>query len=94
MLTYKVAYYIAEDGVTAKALDFPAVLSGGKDLDEARMMVRSALAEVTQYFIETSRVIPSPNPNANDASADLIEPLTLEFAVTSTTDPVAVRAGA
>jgi predicted RNase H-like HicB family nuclease len=94
MLTYRVAYYIQDDGVTAKALDFPAVISSGSDLVEARRMVQSALAEVTQFYVETGRIIPAPDPSIHDPQANLIEPLALDFAVSSASQAIEAKVGA
>ncbi len=77
MLVYKAAYYIDDDGVSVQALDFPAVLSCGKDLDEARRMIRSALVDVTEYMLENGEALPLPDPAVTDPEADLEEPLYL-----------------
>lgn len=77
MLTYKAAYYFDEDGVSVQALDFPAVLSCGKDLDEARKMIRSALVDVTEYMLDKGEPLPIPDPSVTDPEADLEEPLYL-----------------
>ncbi|HVJ85205.1 MAG TPA: hypothetical protein VM452_06145 [Caulifigura sp.] len=93
MLSYKAAFYIHDDGVSVQALDFPAVLSSGKDVDEARMMIRSALVEMVQYFIETGRVIPLPNAALNDPEADFVEPLALVLEAISPDAKIPAEAG-
>jgi len=47
MLEYHAAYYLIEDGwYMAKVLDFPGVVTQGKNLDHARRMLRDALREM------------------------------------------------
>jgi predicted RNase H-like HicB family nuclease len=74
---YKAAYYFDDDGVTAHVLDFPAVVSCGKDLPEARRMVQSAISDMAEYYIETGRPLPHPNSTLTDLEAELEEPLPL-----------------
>jgi len=77
MLTYKAAYFVNDDGVHVEALDFPGVLSCGKDMAEARSMIRSALLDMADYYLDTGKALPLPNPNATNPDADLEEPLYL-----------------
>ncbi len=42
MLAYEAAYFQDDDGVHVEGLDFPGVLSYGKDIAEARQMIQSA----------------------------------------------------
>jgi predicted RNase H-like HicB family nuclease len=86
MLRYHVAYYLpkGEDRmVVAEVLDFPGAVSKGSiwgDLRDARRMIADALTEMAQTYLEEGRALPTPDPEASAAEADLIElvPLTLE----------------
>ena len=70
--------------VVAEALDFPGALSRGFDLADARLMVSSALEDLTQLLLEEGRPSPKPNPDASAPDADLIEliPLSVEAGAT------------
>ena len=39
MLTYKAMYKFVSDGVHGEVLDFPGVITCGKDLDDARNLL-------------------------------------------------------
>src|SRR4051794_8200177 len=77
MITYKAIFIIDDDGVHAELLDFPGVITCGKDLDEARSMVRSALVDMAESNILDGIPLPRPNPGATDPEADLEEPVHL-----------------
>lgn len=77
MLVYKAAYFLEEDGVHAEALDFPGVVSCGKDLVEARQMIQSALVDMAEFYIDEEKALPKPNPKATSPEAELEEPLYL-----------------
>jgi len=78
MIEYHAAYYKIEDGwYMAKVLDFPGVITQGKTLPAARRMLRDALREMTEWYLEDGLVIPRPDPKASDPSADLLEPIRL-----------------
>jgi predicted RNase H-like HicB family nuclease len=78
MLTYKAAYFVRDGGVHVEALDFPGVISCGKDIPEAREMIRSALVDVAEYLLDVGKPLPTPDPNATDPEGDLEEPLYLQ----------------
>jgi len=83
MLQYHVAYHLPRGQdrmVVAEVLDFPGVVSQGFDLADARSMIASALEDVAQMHLEEGRALPTPDPNATAADADLIEllPLSVE----------------
>ncbi len=48
MLTYKAMYKYLDEGVHAEVLDFPGVITFGKDLEEARRMLSSALVDMAE----------------------------------------------
>ncbi len=89
MLTYKAAYFVNDDGVHVEALDFPGVLSCGKDIPEAREMIRSALIDVAEYLLDVGKPLPTPNPEATNPDADLEEPLYLLLQAASQIEVVA-----
>ena len=65
MLIYKAAYTYSDDGwVCAQVVDFPAAISQGRDLNDARDMLSSALAETAEWYVLDGRPLPLPNPNA------------------------------
>jgi predicted RNase H-like HicB family nuclease len=89
MLIYKAAYFVGDDGVHVEALDFPGVISCGKDIAEAREMIRSALVDVAEYLLDVGKPLPTPNPDATDPEADLEEPLYLLVQAASQIEVVA-----
>ncbi len=77
MITYRAMYKYLDDGVHAEVLDFPRVISCGRDLQEARRMLRSALAEMAETSLQLGEALPRPNPSATDPESDLEEPVHL-----------------
>jgi len=77
MLTYRAMYKFFDDGVHAEVLDFPGAISCGKDLDEARAMLRSALVDMAETSLDHGEALPIPDPSATDPEADLEEPIHL-----------------
>jgi predicted RNase H-like HicB family nuclease len=77
MITYRAMYKYLQDGVHAEVLDYPGVISSGKDLDEARRMLASALVDMAETDLQEGQALPHPNPQATDADADLEEPIHL-----------------
>lgn len=78
MLEYHAAYYVIEDGwYMARVLDFPGVITQGKDLPAARRMLRDALREMSMWYLEEGRTLPRPNPRARDRKAAVQEPVRL-----------------
>jgi predicted RNase H-like HicB family nuclease len=78
MLTYQAAYYDAEDGwIVGQVLDFPAAISQGEGLDDARHMLASALVDVAESLILEGQPLPVPDPSVTDENADLVEPIHL-----------------
>jgi predicted RNase H-like HicB family nuclease len=70
-------YKFLDDGVHAEVLDFPGVISCGRDLDEARRLLRGALADMAEIALQAGEPLPQTNPSATDAEADLEEPIHL-----------------
>lgn len=84
MIHYHSAYYQIEDGwFMAKVLDFPGVVTQGKNLEAARRMLCDALREMALWNLEEGQPLPLPNPKATDRKADLLEPIRLTVRVQS-----------
>jgi predicted RNase H-like HicB family nuclease len=77
MITYRAMYKYLDDGVHAEVLDFPGAISCGKDLEEARRLLRSALADMAEEALRRGEALPQPNPSVSDAESDLEEPIHL-----------------
>lgn len=76
MLRYYVAYYLPRppnEMVVAEALDFPGAVTQGFDLQDARLMIASALEDLAQCLLEEGKPLPAPVDDASSPSADLIE---------------------
>lgn len=77
MLTYKAMYKFLEDGVHGEVLDFPGVITCGKDLNEARRLLASALVDMAETNLHLGEPLPLPDPQAADEESDLEEPIHL-----------------
>lgn len=77
MLSYKAAYKHVEGGVHGEVLDFPGAITCGADLEEARRLLASALADMAETSLENGEPLPLPNPVVTDPDADLEEPIHL-----------------
>lgn len=77
MVTYRAMYKFLDDGVHAEVLDFPGVISCGRNLDDARLMLRSALVDMAETNVMLGEPFPKPNPAVTDPEADLEEPIHL-----------------
>jgi predicted RNase H-like HicB family nuclease len=76
MLRYHVAFYLPKapgEMVVAEALDFPGAMTQGFDLQDARLMIGSALEDLAQLLLEEGRPLPVPSKDAHNPDADLIE---------------------
>jgi predicted RNase H-like HicB family nuclease len=76
MLRYHVAFYLPHapgETVAAEALDFPGAVSQGFDLQDALLMIASALKDLAPLLLEESKPIPVPSKEAHSPDADLIE---------------------
>lgn len=88
MLTYKAAYQFVDGGVHAQVLDFPAAITCGANIDEARRLLASALLDLASYALEQGESLPPPDPTLFDADADVEEPIHLHLQVSSAVDIV------
>ena len=77
MLTYKAMYKFLPQGVHAEVLDFPGTISVGKDLEDARRMLASALVDMAETNLLHGEPLPQPDPQATDPEADVEEPIHL-----------------
>jgi hypothetical protein len=77
MLQFKAGYKFVNGGVHAQVLDFPAAISCGADLDEARRMLGLALVDVAETTIGLGQAPPKPNPSISDLEMDRGEPIYL-----------------
>jgi predicted RNase H-like HicB family nuclease len=77
MLTYKSMYKFEEDGIHGEVLDFPGVITCGKDLKEARALLAGALVDMAETSLMMGESLPFPDPEVTDQEADLEEPIHL-----------------
>jgi predicted RNase H-like HicB family nuclease len=77
MLTYKAMYRFLDEGVHAEVLDFPAVITWGEDLGEARRSLASALVDMAETNLLKGEPLPQPDPTTTNPDADLEEPIHL-----------------
>lgn len=83
MLKYHAAYYPIEDGwFMVRVLDFPGVISQGKNLEQARKMIKDALCLMAEYKLEQGDSLPRPNPRSGDKKAALVEAIQLKIGAT------------
>ena len=83
MLTYKAMYKYLDEGVHGELLDFPGVITWGKDLEEARALLASALVDMAETNLRYGEPLPQPDPQVSDPEADLEEPVHLLLTATS-----------
>lgn len=76
MLRYHVAFYLPQvpgEMVVGEALDFPGAVTQGFDLQDARLMIASALEDLAQALLEEGKPLPLPMEDPQSPDADLIE---------------------
>jgi predicted RNase H-like HicB family nuclease len=79
MLKYHAAFYREDDGwYIVSLLDFPGVNTQGKNLREARHMIRDALQLMAECYLEEGKALPKPKPKASDKEAAFHETVGLE----------------
>jgi predicted RNase H-like HicB family nuclease len=79
MLKYKAGYKYVDGGVHAQVLDFPAAITCGGDLEEARRLLAIALVDVAEAAVETGQALPVPDSSAFDPEMDIDEPIYLHL---------------
>src|SRR5262245_45252232 len=78
MLKYRAAFYEIEDGwFMGKVLDFPGVVTQGRSLSAAKRMLRAALEDMSEWYLEDGQPLPKPNPRAKDKKAKFVESIGL-----------------
>jgi predicted RNase H-like HicB family nuclease len=77
MLSYRAAYRFLVDGVHGEVLDFPGVLTCGRDLEEARNLLAGALVDMAETNLMLGEALPTPDLEIADSEADLVEPIHL-----------------
>jgi predicted RNase H-like HicB family nuclease len=88
MIEYKAGYRFVDGGVHAQIVDFPAVITCGGDLTEARRLLTAALFDVAETRLELGQSLPKPNPRATDPEMDFEEPIYLHLSVSSEVDQI------
>ena len=83
MIRYKAGYKYVASGVHAQVLDFPTAITCAADLDGARRLLASALADVAEAAIESGDPLPTPDPTAADPEMDIEEPIYLHRVVST-----------
>lgn len=79
MLQYKAGYKFVDGGVHAQVLDFPAAITCGADLKEARQLLTVALIDVAESYMEEGLPLPKPNPLVSNCEMDIEEPVFLHL---------------
>ena len=77
MLTYKALHKFLDHGVHAEVLDFPGTITCGVNLEEARRLLASALADMAETSLLRGEPLPQPDPSLTDPEADIEEPIHL-----------------
>ena len=88
MLRYKAGYKFVDVGVHAQVLDFPAAITCGSDLAEARQLLAVALVDVAETLLELGQPLPVPNPRLSDVEMDIEEPIYLHLRASSAVEEV------
>jgi predicted RNase H-like HicB family nuclease len=88
MLQYKAGYKFVDGGVHAQVLDFPAAITCGGDLAEARRLLAVALIDVAETLLELGQPLPVPNPQLSDVEMDVEEPIYLHLRASSGVEEV------
>lgn len=61
MINYTAKYTKIDSGYMGQLVEWPEVLTEGKDLEECRAMLRDALNEMVLAYRQTGKEIPSGN---------------------------------
>jgi predicted RNase H-like HicB family nuclease len=88
MIEYHAEYYEGEDGwVVAAVVDYPGVLSQGRNLKQAQMMIRDALRLMAEVDIEESRPLPKPRRRVGRKKVLHAEAIPLRIRVQTASKP-------
>jgi predicted RNase H-like HicB family nuclease len=88
MLQYKAGYKFVPGAVHAQVLDFPAAITCGSNLDEARALLAVALIDVAESLVEGGQPLPVPNPQCTNTEMDIEEPIYLHLRASSAVEEV------
>ena len=77
MLVYKASYKHLPDGIHGEVIDFPGVITCGRNIRETRKLLAGALEDMAETSIIMGEPLPRPNPEMADAEADFDEPIHL-----------------
>ncbi|MFV0446428.1 MAG: type II toxin-antitoxin system HicB family antitoxin [Planctomycetaceae bacterium] len=98
MVTYRAAYFFADDAdngwVSCQVVDFPAAISQGRGLEDARRMLASALMDMAETYILQGDPLPIPDSSLSKPDADLHEPIHLVLEASAHVCVVIDRVGA
>lgn len=83
MLQYKAGFKYVDGAVHAQVIDFPAVITCGADLAEARRLLTAALLDVAESRLDLGQPLPAPNQAATDPEMDFEEPIYLHLTASS-----------
>ena len=61
MTNYTAKYTKIDSGYMGQLVEWPEVVTEGKDLEECRAMLRDALREMVQAYLQTGKEIPTGN---------------------------------
>lgn len=81
MLQYKAGFKYVENAVHGQVIDFPAVITCGADLTEARRLLTAALLDIAETRLELGQALPTPDAAATDPDMDFEEPIYLHLSV-------------
>ena len=70
-------YKYLDEGIHAEILDFPGVITWGTNLEEARRLLASALADMAETNLLLGESLPSPDTTVTALDADLEERISL-----------------
>jgi predicted RNase H-like HicB family nuclease len=70
-------YKVVSGGVHGEVLDFPGVITSGRDIDEARELLGGALVDMAETNLLIGDSLPIPDPDATTDEGDLVEPIHL-----------------
>jgi len=88
MLVYHAAYYPIEDGwFMVRVLEFPGVISQGRNVEHARKMIKDALCMMAEHKLEQGESLPRANPRARDKKAVMVETINLRIRANVGTGP-------
>ena len=77
MLVYKASYKFLDNGVHGEVVDFPGVITSGRNIKEARRLLAGALVDMAETKILMGEPLPPPNADIKDPEADFDEPIHL-----------------